>query len=51
VLFIVKQILTRVAGLVYLLRSGTLIERKKQQQRAVALEKQQQREISCCGCF
>ena len=29
-----------------------LIERKKQQQqRVVALEKQLQREISCCGCF
>jgi len=28
-----------------------LIEQKKQPQRVVALEKQLQREISCCGCF
>jgi len=29
----------------------TLTEQKKRPQRVVALEKQPQREISCCGCF
>jgi len=32
-------------------RSKTLIEQKKRPQRVVTLEKQSQREISCCGCF
>jgi len=35
----------------YAQRSKTLIERKKWLQRVVALEKQLQREIACCGSF
>jgi len=35
----------------YAQRSKTHIKRKKRPQRVVALEKQPQREIACCGCF
>jgi len=35
----------------YAQRSKTLTERKKRPQRVVALEKQLQREIACCGSF
>jgi len=41
----------RCAYICYAQRSKTHIERKKRPQRVVALEKQLQREIACCGCF
>jgi len=35
----------------YTQRSKTLIERKNWPHRVVALQKEPQREIACCGCF